>query len=157
MHPRRIPVALAAITLVAVLTAAAAPRGARAAPACGSDAFDSYRDSLTENADRASSAGRHTEAMRLYEERASYEYRCVDPATAAVLSGHNAQIDMSGTMRSFLYTSASGNFMDAAAEAKAAGRKADRCRLARRGAEAAKRAYPNEKLSPKYEALLRGC
>lgn len=137
-------------------------QGATAGPSCVSGASDDYMDGLGSQADGAAAAGRHVVAMRLYQRLGDYVYKCVRPATAAITSDARDP-SLTNIVRSMRYLRASWAYIDAAQEARIAGRGRDRCLLAARALEAHYRAYPNErpsrnaKPSRQEAALLRGC
>jgi hypothetical protein len=131
---------------------------ADAAPQCYSDAGDNYIDSLNAQGEKASDAGRHLAAMRIYERLGDYNQHCIEPGVAAFKQGATrAVVDTSSTMRQMFYTRAISAYLSAAKEAKAAGLRNERCRFARRVLDDEHRAYPDDGPDHEVAPLLRGC
>ncbi len=131
---------------------------ADAAPRCYSDAGNNYIDSLNAEGEKASDAGRHLAAMRIYERLGDYNQQCIEPGVAAFKHGAiYAVVDTSSTIRQMFYTRAIAAYLSAAKEAKAAGLRTERCRFARRILDDEHRAYPNDNPDHEVVPLLRGC
>jgi hypothetical protein len=156
---KKAPVLLAFVMLVV-----ASPMPTRfstpadAVPRCYSEAGDNYIDSLNAQGEKASDAGRHLAAMRIFERLGDYNQQCIEPGVAAFKQGAtHAVVDTSSTMRQMFYTRAISAYLSAAKEAKAAGLRNERCRFARRVLDDEHRAYPNDGPDHEVVPLLRGC